>query len=68
MIPGALKASTKNSKAIPATLCGGAGGLASATGTDGITICCKFFIFKVLTFYIISLVVPTALPILIDKH
>ena len=39
MIPGALK--TDNTPAAP-TQCGGAGGLVTAAGTTGKTICCKY--------------------------
>ena len=42
MIPGAAKAATATMKVAP-TQCGGAGGLVTASGTTGKTICCKQF-------------------------
>ena len=40
MIPGAEKAA---GTALPPTQCGGMGGLVTAAGTTGATVCCKYF-------------------------
>jgi hypothetical protein len=42
MIPGAVKATTKNTAEVASTMCGGGGGLVSESKADAsITICCK---------------------------